>query len=182
MGCLAGGFRAGGGAGALASGGGGGGLVACAVAFLPSGGAGGLAAFRAAFRVLWTGGFREGGGGLPEDSPPPSPSSMGARGAAGAAVRGFSRVLAVMPTLVARGSVRESKVRRLYPREMSEEWLKIIAILLEICVSVHVGFSRFHSRYFRTNWECRISRIPGGMCFSSPLSTCLYRNPNFPNV
>jgi hypothetical protein len=94
---------------------------------------------------LGTGGFRGGRNGLPEDSPPPSSSSIGAREAVGAAVRGVSRALAVKPILVARGSVRESKVRHLYSREMSEEWLKIIAILSEICVPVHVGFLRLHS-------------------------------------
>jgi len=43
------------------------------------------------------------------------PSSIGSRKAAGAAVRGVSRVLVIMPRLVARGSLRESKVWRLYP-------------------------------------------------------------------
>ena len=79
--------------------------------------------------------------------------------------------------------VRDSRVRLLYPWEMSDEWLKIMAILSEICVSVHIGFIRFHSLInFKTTWECRISRIPGGLVFSSPLSTFLFRNPTFPNI
>ncbi len=56
-------------------------------------------------------------------------------------------MLEVMPRLVARGSLRESKVRRLYLRDLSELWLKNMAILSKICVSVMLLYFSLYSRY-----------------------------------
>ncbi len=57
-------------------------------------------------------------------SPLSSLSSMGESGTAGRAAGEVCGELEEMSRLVARGSVRESKVRRLYPSDMSELWLK----------------------------------------------------------
>ena len=78
----------------------------------------------------------------PEDPPlsPLSPLSlsMGDSGAAGRAAGAVYGELEKMPRLVARGSVRESKVRRIYLWDILELWLKYPAIFLEIYTSVSV--------------------------------------------
>ncbi len=66
-------------------------------------------------------------------SPLSSASSMGGNGRADGAGE-----LEEMPFLVEIESVRESKVRHLYPRDMSELWMKKPETLMEICAMVSV--------------------------------------------